>query len=415
MSILWVCNAPTSELSNYLNIKYVSGSWIESALNPLKTQGKDIIYLWVAANTKKIEKVVLNKNIYYLMPSAQSVEEYGKLFKELFKKESFDLVHIWGTELLHSLACVEICEQLQIKSVISIQGLIRNCSIAYDIKIPTFVRYRFSLFEIIRKNTFNDQVKRFKINGENEEKIIEKAKYIIGRTHWDKENALLINPSIKYYHCDENLRDEFYGNDKWKYDECEKNSIFISQASYSLKGFHLFLQAIYQVKKRINNIKVYVAGYNIIESHGIKSKINKGTYKKYLISLIKKYRLEDNIIFLGPLSPKKMKKYYLKANVFCSCSFMENSSNSISEAMILGVPVISSFVGGVSSLADNRRELLFYSAYDYFHLASLILEIFGNPQLAMKLSDNSIIRAEKRHDVLKNTSDLISIYDDILF
>ena len=93
---------------------------------------------------------------------------------------------------------------------------------------------------------------------------------------------------------------------------------------------------------------------------------------------------------------------------------MENSSNSISEAMILGVPIISSYVGGIPTLADNRKELLFYSSYDYYHLAALILELLKNQELSKYLSKNSITTAEERHSILKNTNKLISIYNNIL-
>lgn len=414
MKILWVCNAPTSELSNFLNIKYVSGSWIESALNPLKKLEKDVVFLWATAGTQTLEKVEISGNTYFLMPSGSTLKEYYSLFEELFEKEKFDLVHIWGTESLYSLACLEICNKNNIKNVISIQGLIRNCSISYDIKIPEYVKTRSTIYELVRGNTFKNQMDRFYKNGLNEKTIIKNAKHVIGRTQWDKENVFLINSQIKYHHCDENLRNDFYLSNKWSYESCEKNTIFVSQASYSLKGFHILLHALYFVKKELKDIKIYIAGYNIFENKGIKTKITQGTYKKYLIHLIKKYDLEDNLVFLGPLNSKKMNEYYLKCNIFCSCSLMENSSNSISEAMILGVPIISSYVGGIPTLADNRKELLFYSSYDYYHLAALILELLKNQELSKYLSKNSITTAEERHSILKNTNKLISIYNNIL-
>ena len=39
-----------------------------------------------------------------------------------------------------------------------------------------------------------------------------------------------------------------------------------------------------------------------------------------------------------------MKEQYLKANVFVSASSIENSPNSVLEAMAVGAPVVSSFV-----------------------------------------------------------------------
>lgn len=44
-------------------------------------------------------------------------------------------------------------------------------------------------------------------------------------------------------------------------------------------------------------------------------------------------------MLLGPLNEEKMHEQYLKANVFVIPSVIENSPYSLSEAMMLGVPV----------------------------------------------------------------------------
>ena len=69
----------------------------------------------------------------------------------------------------------------------------------------------------------------------------------MGRTTWDQACTYLINPKVKYHFCNETLRSEFY-KDRWKVENCNKHTIFISQASYPIKGFHKFLEALVQVK-----------------------------------------------------------------------------------------------------------------------------------------------------------------------
>ena len=58
--------------------------------------------------------------------------------------------------------------------------------------------------------------------------------------------------------------------------------------------------------------------------------------------------MEDKIEFLGRLSAEGMKQAYLDANVFVMPSTIENSPNSLGEAMLLGVPCVAADVGGVA-------------------------------------------------------------------
>ena len=90
-------------------------------------------------------------------------------------------------------------------------------------------------------------------------------------------------PNAQYYHNNEVLRKSFYDG-KWSFDNCEKHSIFISQATTPIKGLHIMLRAMPLIKKKYPDVKLYVAGANIsafpiykISSYG---KIFKETYTK---------------------------------------------------------------------------------------------------------------------------------------
>lgn len=75
-----------------------------------------------------------------------------------------------------------------------------------------------------------------------------------------------------------------------------------------------------------------------------------------------------------------MKERYLKSQVFVLPSSIENSPNSLGEAMLLGVPCIASDVGGVRCLMTHSVEGLIYPADDPRLLAYDICEMFAHPE-----------------------------------
>ena len=62
------------------------------------------------------------------------------------------------------------------------------------------------------------------------------------------------------------------------------------------------------------------------------------------MDLIDKYDLFENIVFCGSLDENSMRDQYLRSHVFISASTIENSPNSVGEAMLLGVPVVTNVV-----------------------------------------------------------------------
>lgn len=95
-----------------------------------------------------------------------------------------------------------------------------------------------------------------------------------------------------------------------------------------------------------------------------------------MAELIEKYSLAGCVEFLPPLKADEMKRMYLKSNVFVSPSSIENSPNSLGEAMMLGVPCVSSLVGGVGNMLIDGAEGFTYQHDAPYMLAYYVMEIF---------------------------------------
>ena len=117
---------------------------------------------------------------------------------------------------------------------------------------------------------------------------------------------------------------------------------------------------------------------------------------------------------MGNLSSKEVVEELLISNVFISASSIENSSNSICEAMIVGTPTIATEVGGTNSLIRNETDGLLCKAGNAGDMAERVRMLFNSPMLCLKLSDNSREVAIQRHNINYIERELIELYHSII-
>ena len=251
----------------------------------------------------------------------------------------------------------------------------------------------------------------FTKRGKVEQSVISDVKHVSGRTEWDYCCTTQLNKNIQYHRCDEILRSEFYcENQKWTLGNCTKYRIFLSQASYPIKGMHIFLKAMDIIQRQIADVEVYIGGNPPIIDDSNSRTSHYGTYLK---KLYQSSMLADKIHFLGNISSEEMVEQYLHAHVFVSPSTVENSSNSICEAMILGVPVVASYVGGTPSLIRHGVDGFLYPCDAHYMLAYYIMQIFQYDELAGRISTAASDSARKRHDPEKIKNRMMEIYNSI--
>lgn len=417
MKILWIVNILFPEVSESLygtGTLKSTGGWLLSAANKLVTESDSIslCIVTVSNKVKDLTKLCGKKILYYVIPygsgNTKENNEYDYYMQKIYKDFLPDVVHIHGTEFSQGLSYINACGNTNV--VLSIQGLSTAISEYYTTGLTfTDILYNHTLFDFVKTSVWREK-HMFAQKGKYENKIISNCKYIIGRTDWDRARIWNINPKAKYFICNEILRDEFYDG-MWEYEKCDKHTIFLSQATYPVKGLHVFLKALPKIREHFPDLKVRIAGKNILETSSLKQKLLFTGYAKYIRKLIKKLRLEDIIFYTGPLDASAMKAEYLKANVFVSPSIIENSPNSIGEAQILGVPIVSSYVGGVSTMIPDDSYGYKYRSDEYSSLAYYICHIFHQRVFS---NTNMIQLAKHRHDARINTKQLLNIYNQII-
>ena len=333
----------------------------------------------------------------------------NKIIKSVLDDFNPDIIHIFGTEYEHSFWVTKICEEKGIldRVAVSIQGLVSVYAKHYTAFLDSKIVKGYTFRDILKGNIIKNR-KEFIRRGKYEIETLKRVKNIIGRTDWDCATTYFINPQRKYFFNNEMLRNSFYAS-KWNINLCKKHSVFFSQATSPIKGLHIMLDAVVLLKNKYPDIQLSIAGKSFMK----KPKMKRSYYEEYIINSIKNNRLEENVIFTGFLDEKQMCDKYLQSHVFVSSSSIENSPNSVCEAMILGVPTISSMVGGVANLMTHGVDGFFYQADASYMLAYYVDKIFENDNLAVRISQNARHTATLRHDSTKIVNDLMTIYNHI--
>ena len=382
MKLLWLCNMVPGKVKEAVSGGSTGGGlWVDSVLEGLL--GREDLNIRILCPGDGGEGKV-NARCSYAFFSEGLPYVYLMELETQFRGEldTFqpDVIHVWGTEYGHTLAMVNAAEKAGQRGS--------------------------TLRDVVRRDNIVKQREKFVLRGLLEEKALQKARHIIGRTDWDLACVRRINPEAKYHFCNETLRQPFYQG-AWRYDSCRKHRIFASSCAYPVKGFHYLLEAFGQIVKTYPDATLAVPGKSFLTAN----RLRRTNYQKYLADLAEQYGVEDKIEFLGSLSGEEMKQAFLDANVFVLPSTIENSPNSLGEAMLLGVPCVAADVGGVTTMMRHRLEGEVYPSTAPYMLAFYVENIFAQGEAAEAVGAAARAHPGVTHDPEKNLADLLEIYE----
>jgi len=454
MKILWVVNMLPPMVAEKLNM---AGSnkegWITGALTRIiknVNEGSSDIRLSIAypvssVANEKCESISFGSgcpvNCYGYYEDQTRPEKYCMTlearFKQIINIERPDIIHVFGTEYGHTLAVAKVVNRLEggmdkqepvsekpgdkgntvkapyiPKLLVGLQGIIYRCGEEYTCDLPEEVVLSRTFRDIIKKDNISEQQAKFLERGEMEKEALRLVHHVTGRTEFDRESVLKINPNLQYHFMNETLRSPFYEG-TWDVTDCDVHTIFVSQADYPLKGFHILLEAMPAILERFPDAEIVVAGPDITAYRTLKQKIKIGGYGRYLRTVIRAYKLEDKVFFTGRLTAEEMKEQYLCCHTYVCPSSIENSPNSMGEAMLLGVPVVASRAGGIPSMIEEDEEGRLFEACNSEGLADDIIHIWNDDVYATKIGAYASNRAHLTHDADANFLRLMEVYNEL--
>lgn len=405
MKILWVVNGLPREMKEKHQVyTYDMASWIVALISNLRLSKNLIEVLFPLTKAGAI--TIVEENVRY---RGFLEHELASFVEEQLTISDYDVIHLWGLEYRYMDDIISFLSEKQFldRTILSVQGICTYVGKHYCDGLPSAIVKRRTIRDLIKNDSLLKQKKRFMNRGEMECQLVEKLRNISGRTEFDYAFVNGI-ADVKYYHCMEGLRKGFYQH-MWELDKCKKNRIFISQGYYPIKGLHILLEAVNMLQKDFADIEIAVAGILPIPE----KKYKDTAYAKYLRKLIRQYQLKNKINFLGLLNEEEIIQEYLKCNVFVMPSTIENSPNSVAEAMMLGVPVVASNVGGVSDLIRHAETGFLYQWNAPYMLAHFLKQVLNNPQTGKRVGDNARRVAVERYDIEKIIERWDCIYGEI--
>lgn len=384
-----------------------SGGWMAALLGRMMSE-KDI-QLAVASldNVPKIQVSRDERIECYRIPRGRFQNRQSQKFGlsnclDLIRNWQPDIIHIHGTENLYGLLSAR--GMIDCPAVISLQGLIGPSSEWYHyfgnrslidvakmhrwLEFPT-LRGHWRWFLGMRESAYRER------------EIIVGNKFFLGRTEWDRAYLFSLNPSAIYYHSGELLREPFWQS-QWRFNKFIRNRIIIANANHPRKGAEILFDAVRILKEDFPDIQIAIAGF-ISRRSG---------YGQYMQKQLRD--LGSIVVELGQLNAEEMAEELAKSHIFASPSFIDNSPNAVCEAQLVGLPVISTYTGGLPSLIEHGKTGLFFPVGDAPMLASRIKQVFMDDSLSMMLSDQARVMAQERHDSDIIVSEVLMSYEDAM-
>ncbi len=416
MKVLWIVNMVFPEVAEKLGLRTsTSGGWLLDLAKGVSENKETELGVMTYYFGKEFVDIEHNGVRYFLLPGGskrllyknKKTAEDCKKIVSLFNP---DIIHIHGTEYAPGYEMLNA--HPEIPSVLTIQGVIKRIAEEYY--------GGFTLWQILKMSKFKDIIRgkiplTYKMlytkNAKREIEVLKKVKYVTGRTDWDKSTMLAVNPNLRYFRCNYNLRDAFYNSEKWCAETMTPHTIITNAGHYSLKGLHIVIKALSIVKNKYPDVKLFIPGGGKAENGRL---VNPSSYTCYLLKMIDKLQLNENVEFVGNLGPDKVAEHLRKANVCVVSSAIEGASATLCEAMMVGTPSISSYRGGMTDLLTDKVNGFTYDFPEYPQLALRIMEIFGNDKLSNTFSKRTIELANIRHDRERNPREMVEVYKEVL-
>jgi len=160
-----------------------------------------------------------------------------------------------------------------------------------------------------------------------------------------------------------------------------------------LKGHDVLIEAFYKLATIRQNVKLVIVGT--------------GENEPEIKKLIEMKGLTDKVILMGYKT--NIFDYLKTFDIFVLTSRFEGVPYVILEAMSIGVPIISTKVGGIDNILEDGKTALLVEKENIEKIFEAMLKLVDDPLLRYKLASNSIEEV-KNYSISKMVSETSALY-----
>lgn len=413
MTVFWLLNFLPPPMARALDLPVqASGSWVMALQQALEEQPVRLILCAYSPAVSETQRREIGGVVYLALPAAGGKEA----LQAALAAAQPDLLQIFGTENDHAVWALESFAPQ--KTLLYIQGLAGPCGEHMADGLPPRFLRRQRMKELLAARTGGATVRQLREGllekGEAEKKVFALARNVLGRTEWDKAFTASVNPQARYYKLNEILRAPFYSGG-WQRDPLRRPRIFVSQGNTPLKGLHRVIEALPAIAARYPDVQVDVAGWPPPRKGALLQPVMNwlAEYPGYLDQLARRLGVADRIRYTGVLNAEAMKTCFLQSSVFLLPSSLENSPNSLGEAMLLGMPCAAANVGGVPSMMEDKKEGLLFDPARPDQMAQAVLALLDDPSGAEAMGKAARARAMADHDPKAIAAAQMALYNQL--
>ncbi|WP_136805343.1 glycosyltransferase family 4 protein [Desulfosediminicola flagellatus] len=398
MRVLWF--SPTKSLFESRISGHNGGGWISSLEEQIRAQSSVELGV-VFEYDSSVDSSVVEGVTYYPLHITQknrkkrlavAIDQSLKIIDDFQP----DLIQFFGSEWWYGL----LAGHTDIPCLVHMQGSLPSC---YNARYPA----GFSVWNklLSRHTSFRQKLMAFRVdstfwkNAEQEVRILKVNRYFMGRTHWDQSIVRFYNPEATYFTCQEMLRSSFIKSEQsWTY-QAGALKVISTISGPLYKGMDLILKTARLLKEHTD----LVFEWSVC-----------GVHEARLMESL--YGIEANSVgvnLLGVVSQEELVDRLLDSTIYVHPSYIDNSPNSICEAQVLGVPVITTDVGGTSSLVEDGHSGYLVPANDPLKLADLVMQLQADSEKLSELSVNCRATALQRHNPQEIIETLLEIYQQV--
>lgn len=409
MRALWFTNVPLPAVDRRTGrVTQGSGHWMSMLLEAVRQRGD--VELAVATAYPRLPDLDFQEDgVRYLVAGQPRLRsQLGAHARDLERCAEFvrrvqpDIVHVHGTERFFGLLGARGIVSAPV--VVSLQGLLSAC-------LPVFFgslrgRDIFAATRLVELLTRRGMVwdwLDFRRGARVEEEILRGTRYFLGRTGWDRSEAEARRPDARYHHVGELLRPEFSGP-AWSPGASIPDRLMVTNVGNPRRGTETLLEAVATLARRRPGLRLACAGA-VPERSG---------YGRWLRSRMTSLDLDGRVEWLGFLDARSLALQLGRARAYVTASVIENSANSLCEAMRLGLPCVASAAGGLPSLVQHGATGLLFEPGDAVGLAARLEQVLSDGALAARLGAAAREEATRRHDPAVVVTQLLHAYHEVI-